>query len=40
MIRRLLRLLANPPREPLKHCKCGTANEPWRGRCIGCGAPI
>lgn len=30
-------LLANPPRQPLKQCSCGTSNEPDRTRCIGCG---
>lgn len=33
-------VLANPPRQPLKVCGCGTSNEPDRTRCIGCGASI
>lgn len=30
-------LLANPPRQPLKVCGCGTSNEPDRTSCISCG---
>lgn len=33
-------VLANPPREPLKRCGCGTSNESWRTTCRGCGASI
>ncbi len=30
--------LPQPPREDPKECgECGTSNEPWRTRCIGCG---
>ncbi|WP_157431679.1 hypothetical protein [Actinomadura hibisca] len=33
-------VLANPPKGPLKKCGCGTVNEPFRARCIGCGASL
>jgi hypothetical protein len=35
---RLLVLLPQPPRQPLKTCSgCGTANEPDRTTCRNCG---
>lgn len=34
-------LLANPPRQPLKQCGCGTWNDPGaRSTCRNCGASI
>lgn len=35
LLRRILRM--NAPRKDLKYCDCGTANEPERTTCIGCG---
>ncbi|MFC5184411.1 hypothetical protein [Actinomadura harenae] len=40
LLLRVLALLPNPPREPLKKCACGTSNEPDRTSCIGCGGPL